>query len=226
MSKANHATMKDYVDLGYKVAEWLGSAPRENVAGEMKAIAQREAKRVMKKETEFKVFDTTTTALTIGTTPTIANQTAIPQGVSDNQRTGDEVRIHRIRLKIAVFNAAAARSQQIRFVLARFKAAATAAPYPLASSFFNVAVSNPVLDFETHDQRALWHVLWDQSFEMSDTGSNRGWVIDKDFNVNSRIDFDAGLATGIGHYFLLVVGSDNTNLATYQSNCRVTYSNA
>jgi hypothetical protein len=227
MSKQSHASMSDYVDLGYKVAEWLGSTPRADNASEMKAIAQREAKRVLRRETEFKIKDTGVASPTnITTTPSIQNLTAIAQGVADNQRIGDEARIHKIELKVAVFNNASARSQQVRFVLARFKPQSTAAPYPTAATYFDVAVTNPVLDFQTHDMRTQWHVLWDQSFAMSDTGSNRVLMIDKVFKLDTRIDFDPAVATGSNQYFFLVLGSDGTNYPTYQMNSRVTFSNA
>jgi len=218
--------MKDYVDLGYKVSEWLTSAPRDStMKNEMKQIAQREAKRAVKKEVELKIFDTTRAVAVLGTTEYFQPLCNMTQGAADNQRTGDEVRIHKIQLKIDVVNNASARSQWFRYVLARFKGASTATPYPNALTLFDVPVTDVMMEFPTHDNRALWTILHDETFTLTDTGSNRALFIDKHWTVNTRLDYAAATIYGIGQYILYMIGSDNTNKISVSSNVRVTYSN-
>lgn len=212
--------------MGHQISQWLGSPPRiDTLSGEIKQIASREAKRVLNRETEYKVFDTTSAAAVLGTAPLVQNLCAVPQGVTDGTRTGDEMRLHHLSVKISVDNSSTSRAQSYRVVLARFKAVSTAAPYPLAATYFDIPVTNPELDFATHDNRELWTTLWDETFVLSDTGSNRKLSISKEFNLNSRVDFGAGVATGYGQIFMISLSSDNANKVSVSSNVRLTYSN-
>jgi len=105
---------------------------------------------------ESKAFDTQTT-FTNGYAGNFLNCSNITQGVGDNQRTGDSLRITRIRAKFRISFATA--STVVICVLGRSKDGA-----PVIGDIFDtIGTAYSGVSFENHDQRKADHILaWKQ----------------------------------------------------------------
>lgn len=166
--------------------------------GKVPDKVKRYVKFALGKNEEDKVLTIPITVATIvaAGTPQVFRLSGVAQGVGDGQRIGDEIVQKKLELFLDFSNAGGSRSGTWRAIVFKYKVIDNAAPT-------STDICGSVYSSISHDNRAMFTIVWDSGpRKYSDTG-NRGFDFRKWLNLKrQRVDFSSAGIPGVGHTYL------------------------
>lgn len=204
----------------YKYARHTGNAIQVATKALSTAYAIKKLLNVERKY--LSVYNTSTPA----TTPTIIFLTGSAQGDTQNSRQGNSIKMSSISMKLQFLLNASATTTFIRVIL--FKDKASNGVVPTHQELLESTDSQPwyIANYNPDNCPTRFKVVSDSTHILEANG-NTGKQYSKYFKVNTHVKYDGTGSTQAeattGHYYLLVVSDEVTNVPTIRNNLTLRY---
>lgn len=169
---------------------------------------KREVKRLIGNNLEKKISDTVSTGIIPGTSPTLLGPfTAINQGIADNQRVGDAIKIQSLRFNTNITVADTANF--VRYLIFQWLPN-NATVTPTIGAILEQAT---IQGQHNHTNVGhLFNMLFDRTYTMSQTGSNAAMV--RNFSIYGKrlrkiVEYNPTATTGFYHVYMFVLSDSS-----------------
>lgn len=171
--------------------------------------------------TEKKNIDTGTLTAAVGTSGSIIALGRVVVGTAFNQRLGNKINFVSLFMRGCVIKNSAAVDQSFRMILVLDKKQAAGGAFPTIADILQI--SDTLAPINNVFGKNRFTVLWTKFFPLATSRITIAWKKFIRLNVTSLYYSTSKDAIQNMAFYMLILGSDNTNLATYFVNVRMNY---
>lgn len=203
---------------------------------EVRALVRAAVRGALESGEEVKFFDTSQQYAQVDRAGTLVNFSQPAQGTGVNQRVGDAIVVKGLEVRLTCYYNTGATNVQhaLRVVIFKWNISSGGAFQPSLATVFQFP--GAVGDYRVVTSPFNWQLLKQEDMtviydELVSVGpSAGGYVLAKKFPLHSTINFDTGLTSGEGFYYMYLLADDLTGGHTpdlqVQFCARLTYTDA
>jgi len=132
----------------------------------MSRTIDKKIKKAEKKHEELKFLETSQTAFSVSSTPTLQNLSVVPQGVTVTTRVGDSLEVKALELKYFLYQVNVNIVTTVRVIVFFWRPNVTLLA-PLASTVLQATGGTQVTAFPSFDYRTQFKFIYDETHSMA-----------------------------------------------------------
>lgn len=156
---------------------------------------------------ENKFFATSQTGTAVNFSGSTYPLTDVPQGLTDSQRTGDNITLDKLEINVGIY--AATQANMVRCFVYQWLPSLTAGSPPAASAvLFSTGSALAPFSVNTVDQKPQYSVLYDEVVAVSASEPNRVLRIRLNKFKSRSVQYTGGTTNGCNKLFIVFISDD------------------